>query len=50
MASITEQIDLFHEEVCRIHLFEEILNKMPLTWCTVKVKTKYYTSEEYLYS
>jgi len=50
MASITDQIDLFHEQVCRIHLYEEILDKTPQTWSNVKVKTKYYTSEEYLQS
>ena len=44
MATVTEQIDIFHESICRIHLYSEILNsdaqaKQP--------KLKYYSIDEY---
>lgn len=48
MASVTDQIDLFHEEICRTNLFEEIFNQDPNSWANTKVKKKYYSSDEYL--
>ena len=45
MATITEQIDIFHESICRLHLYTDIL-ETEVTRPTPK--HKYYSIDEYL--
>lgn len=46
MVTITDQIDKFHEDICRWDLFEDVLNAPSQN---VEPKHKFYAPEEYHY-
>jgi uncharacterized protein YwgA len=43
MASVTEQIDIFHESILKLHLFEDILNQEDKK----ETRSKFYSLDEY---
>lgn len=45
MATVTEQIDIFHESICRMHLYTDVLNS---ELSRPQPKQKYYSIDEYL--
>lgn len=47
MATITEQIDIFHESICRLHLYQDVLDVDELALRTGTVVQKYYSIDEY---
>lgn len=46
MATVTEQIDIFHESICKMHLYTEIL-EAPAESIRKNAKPKYYSIDEY---
>lgn len=43
MATVTEQIDIFHESILKMHLYEDILNQEDKK----EARTKFYSLDEY---
>lgn len=48
MATITEQIDLLHEDICKLHVYTDVIQADAQK--PVEHKQKFYSIDEYIYS